>query len=82
MSLRFIFFLPLFAGSHSPNYFFSFFFLLLSSSTFPFLPFSPLSIHKTSKMVKSAVLGYPRIGVNRAMKKVSDASIAKLPPVL
>lgn len=54
-----------------PNYFFSFFFLLLSSSTFPFLSFPLLPIHKTSKMVKSAVLGYPRIGVNRAMKKVS-----------
>lgn len=76
------FFLPRFAGSHPPNYFFPFFFLLLSPSTFPFLSFSPLSIHKTSKMVKSAVLGYPRIGVNRAMKKVSDTPIVKLPPVL
>lgn len=60
------------APCHFPtNYFFSFFFLLLSSSTFPFLSFPLLPIHKTSKMVKSAVLGYPRIGVNRAMKKVS-----------
>lgn len=69
ISLKF-FFSP--APCHFPtNYFFSFFFLLLSSSTFPFLSFPLLPIHKTSKMVKSAVLGYPRIGVNRAMKKVS-----------
>lgn len=59
------------AVSFPHQLFLFFFFLLLSSSTFPFLSFPLLPIHKTSKMVKSAVLGYPRIGVNRAMKKVS-----------
>jgi hypothetical protein len=50
--------------------------ILLSLSSIPLLyPFpSPhYNKHNTDKMVKSAVLGYPRIGTGRAMKKVSSA---------
>jgi hypothetical protein len=47
---------------------------LLSTTFFPPLPI-PL-LYTSIKMVKSAVLGFPRIGENRAMKKVRSLTIA------